>query len=226
MSCYSEIHLFNNVLTRTITTLRLWNGLSRSMFPTAILNAFLTTSMHATYIGHLSLFSYLSKPGYGLLWTLKRNFRVPSKEEHFRLSDNHLDRLCGQWSEFPVTDPEVRIRFPALSDFLRSSVSGTGFTQQLRSFLEEKVASPVYRTENTAVGDPSRWLCDSLVSAKVGTNVTDKRRRLSRYNLLVDSGHGVWSIPFSVEIGLRAVCVIMLLDSYVLLHPSWDGNIC
>jgi hypothetical protein len=30
---------------------------------------------------------------------------------------------------FLVTDPEVRVRFPALPDFLRSSVSGTGSTQ-------------------------------------------------------------------------------------------------
>jgi hypothetical protein len=34
-----------------------------------------------------------------------------------------------QWSEFLATDLEVRVRFPALPDFLRSSGSGTGFTQ-------------------------------------------------------------------------------------------------
>jgi hypothetical protein len=33
------------------------------------------------------------------------------------------DRLCGL-----ATDPEVRVRFQALPDFLRSSVSGTGST--------------------------------------------------------------------------------------------------
>jgi hypothetical protein len=32
-------------------------------------------------------------------------------------------------SEFLATDPEVRVRFPALPDFLRSSGSGTGSTQ-------------------------------------------------------------------------------------------------
>jgi hypothetical protein len=31
-----------------------------------------------------------------------------------------------QWSEFLATDPEVRVRFPELPDFLRSSGSGTG----------------------------------------------------------------------------------------------------
>jgi hypothetical protein len=33
------------------------------------------------------------------------------------------------WSEFLLTDPELRVQFPALSDFLRSSGSGTGSTQ-------------------------------------------------------------------------------------------------
>jgi hypothetical protein len=32
-------------------------------------------------------------------------------------------------SEFLATDPEVRVRFPALPDFLRSGGSGTGSTQ-------------------------------------------------------------------------------------------------
>jgi hypothetical protein len=33
------------------------------------------------------------------------------------------------WSEFLATDPEVRVRSPALPDYSRSSVSGTGSTQ-------------------------------------------------------------------------------------------------
>jgi hypothetical protein len=39
------------------------------------------------------------------------------------------DRLCGLVSEFLATDPEARVRFPALPDFQRSSGSGTGSTQ-------------------------------------------------------------------------------------------------
>jgi hypothetical protein len=34
-----------------------------------------------------------------------------------------------QWSELLATDHEVWVRFPALSDFLRISGSGTGSTQ-------------------------------------------------------------------------------------------------
>jgi hypothetical protein len=37
--------------------------------------------------------------------------------------------LCGLVSEFLATDPEIRVRFPALPYFLRSSGSGTGSTQ-------------------------------------------------------------------------------------------------
>jgi hypothetical protein len=33
------------------------------------------------------------------------------------------------WSQFLVTASDVRVRFPALPDFLRSSESGTGSTQ-------------------------------------------------------------------------------------------------
>jgi hypothetical protein len=33
------------------------------------------------------------------------------------------------WSEFLATDPEDRVRFQALPDFLRSSGSGPGSTQ-------------------------------------------------------------------------------------------------
>jgi hypothetical protein len=43
------------------------------------------------------------------------------------------------WTEFLAADPEVRVRLPALPDILRISGSGV----QLRSYLEEKVASAV-----------------------------------------------------------------------------------
>jgi hypothetical protein len=42
------------------------------------------------------------------------------------------ERRPPLWSigqEFLATDPEVRVRLPALPDYLRSSVSGAGSTQ-------------------------------------------------------------------------------------------------
>jgi hypothetical protein len=35
----------------------------------------------------------------------------------------------GQWSKFLAADPDVRVRFQAIPDFLRSSESGMGSTQ-------------------------------------------------------------------------------------------------
>jgi hypothetical protein len=59
----------------------------------------------------------------------------------------NYDRLCGQ----VVIVPGYRSRGPGSTpgplDFLRSSRFGV----QLRSYLEEKVAAPVQKTENTTV---------------------------------------------------------------------------
>jgi hypothetical protein len=40
------------------------------------------------------------------------------------------------WSDFLATNPEFRVRFPALRNFLRSSGSGTGSTQTLSTSEE------------------------------------------------------------------------------------------
>jgi hypothetical protein len=49
----------------------------------------------------------------------------------FRLVAHCLNHYAtaSEKSEFLATDPEVRVRFPAQPDFLRSSGSGTGSTQ-------------------------------------------------------------------------------------------------
>jgi hypothetical protein len=66
-----------------------------------------------------------------------------------------IDRLCGlKWLEFLATDPEVRVRFPALPKkkvvgLERGLLSLVSTTEEL---LDRKIAAPVYKTENTAVG--------------------------------------------------------------------------
>jgi hypothetical protein len=41
----------------------------------------------------------------------------------------YISAFVVEWSKSLATDSEVRVRFTALSDFLRSSESGTGSTQ-------------------------------------------------------------------------------------------------
>jgi hypothetical protein len=61
---------------------------------------------------------------------------------------------------------------------------------QLRSYLEIKVAAPVWKSENTAVGIRHAD-CVALSIHKFGTKLADKRRSLGRYSSLADSDHGV-----------------------------------
>jgi hypothetical protein len=66
-----------------------------------------------------------------------------------------------KWSEFLATDPEIRVRFLALPDFLRSNGSGTGFTQPRKyntteELLERKKYRPRSRKPRILRADPSR----------------------------------------------------------------------
>jgi hypothetical protein len=82
-------------------------------------------------------------------------------------------------------EAEVRIRFPAVPDFLklvsleRGPLSLVSTTEEL---IDRNVAAPVYKTENTAVGSVTLTTWHPL-SAKGGANFADKHRpqRYSKY---------------------------------------------
>jgi hypothetical protein len=78
------------------------------------------------------------------------------------------DHLCGL---VLATDPEVRVRFPTLPDFLRSSGSGTWSTQPLVNTTEEllgrKSSGSGLEIREYGRRDSSRWPRGTLYQQKL-----------------------------------------------------------
>jgi hypothetical protein len=93
-----------------------------------------------------------------------------------------------------ATDPEARVRFPALPEekkivgLERGPPSLMSTTEEL---LDRNAASPVQKTENMAVGiRHADHMAPSI--RKSWQHFTDKRRSLLRYSSLADSDNGVF----------------------------------
>jgi hypothetical protein len=54
--------------------------------------------------------------------------------------ENYSTPSVVKWSGFLATNPEVRVRFPALPDSLRNSGSGTGLVSTIKELLGRKIS--------------------------------------------------------------------------------------
>jgi hypothetical protein len=99
-----------------------------------------------------------------------------------------------------ATDPEARVRFPALPEkkvvgLKRGALSLVSTTDEL---LDRKVAAPVYKTENTAVGIRHA----DHVAPSIRKKLQQSLRRQAAVARSVEFARGLrsWSLVFLVSV--------------------------
>jgi hypothetical protein len=116
-----------------------------------------------------------------------------------------LDCLCG----LVVWVPSI----PRVTRFSEKWWIGNGVHSaswvQLRSYLEENIVVPVFKTEIMGVGEPPCWIHNTLYPLKLALTSHTSVWSLGRYSSLADSGHGGFPLPCKIIQDYNFTCTFV-----------------
>jgi hypothetical protein len=131
-----------------------------------------------------------------------------------------LSAFVVLWSEFLATDPEVRVRFSTLPDFLWSGMSGTGSTQPREYNCEaawKKSSGAGLEIREYGCRDPLRWPCGNLYPQKLvltlptsgGRSVGIVRSRTQATEFFI---YYVHSVSLEITVGTKVNLYFWLIN--------------